>query len=278
MIVRPDIMLRKSVNANAGYLLALLLLWPAQIPAAPRQTRPKQISTKTKTAAQPPDAPVPFAVGETLQYQVLWTQYHVHAATLAFSVVEKRDFFGRAAWHFRIVVHTIDTMGTVYPLNDQFDSYSDAAKLVSLQYEMYLREMGTVENTVDHMSDAGTPAPAGVHVSQVPPGTRDAVGFLYALRANDWQRTPEFDAPVFDAHNLYDVHARLESATDTVQVPAGQLAATRIAVNVFANGKARQDISFHVWLGHDAARTPLLIVAEVPIGNARVELLTLPKR
>jgi len=33
-----------------------------------------------------------------------------------------------------------------------------------------------------------------------------------------------------------------------------------------------------VWLAKDAARTPLLIEAEVPIGDARVELLSLPKR
>jgi hypothetical protein len=278
MIVRPKVMRGKSLIANARCLLVVLLLWPAQSPSAGQQARPKQSGAKTRTAPQPPDAPVPFAVGETLEYQLLWTQYHVHAATLEFSVVEKRDFFGRAAWHFRVLAHTINTMRTVYPLDDQFDSYTDAAQLASLQYEMYLREMGTPENTVDHMSDAGTPAPPGMHVSQVPPGTRDAVGFLYALRANDWRRTPEFDAPVFDAHNLYDVHAKIETASDTVQVPAGQLAATRIAVNIFANGKARQDISFHVWLAHDAARTPLLIEAEVPVGNARIELLSLPKR
>jgi hypothetical protein len=117
-----------------------------------------------------------------------------------------------------------------------------------------------------------------MHVSRVPPGTRDAVGFLYALRANDWQHTPELDAPVFDGRNLYDVHARLEAANDTVQVPAGQFAALRISVSVFSGGQPRHDISFHVWLAKDAARTPLLIEAIAPIGNARIELLSLPKR
>jgi hypothetical protein len=118
---------------------------------------------------------------------------------------------------------------------------------------------------------------SGVHVSRVPPGTRDAVGFLYALRANDWQHAPELDAPVFDGRNLYDVHARLEG-DETVQVPAGQFAASRISVSVFSGGQARHDISFHVWLAKDAARTPLLIEAIAPIGNARIELLSLPKR
>jgi hypothetical protein len=284
-IVRPDLMFRTSINANARCLLALLLLWPAQSPASGQQSRPKQAVTRKKTvpvtAPKPAEAPVPFAAGETLTYQLLWTKYRVRAATLVFSIVEKRDFYSHSAWHFRLVARTINTMRDVYPLDDQFDSYTDAVRLASLQYEMYLRELGSSESTVDRIADVGAPAPAaptGTHVSRVPPGTRDAVGFLYALRANDWQRTPELDAPVFDAHNLYDAHARLESADDSVQVPAGQLPATRIAVSVFANGKPRQDITFHVWLGKDSARTPLLIEADVPIGNARVELLSLPKR
>jgi hypothetical protein len=275
-------MSRTYINANAKCLLALLLLWPAQSLAAGQQSHPQQTVSRKKiapvTAPKPAEAPVPFAVGEWLAYQVLWTKYRVHAATLAFSIPEKRDYYGRAAWHFRIVAHTVNTMGTVYPLDDQFDSYTDAVQLASLQYEMYLHELGTTQNSVNRMSDTGAAVPGGAHVSRVPPGTRDAVGFLYALRAVDWQRTQEFDAPVFDGRNLYDVHARLEAASDTVQVPAGQLAATRIAVNVFAGGKPRPDITFHVWLAKDAARTPLLIEAEVPIGDARVELLSLPKR
>jgi hypothetical protein len=274
-------MSRNSVNANAKRLLALLM-WLAPIPAAAQQSHPRQPITKHKTApvtpAKPAEAAVPFAVGETLTYQILWTQYHVHAAILTYSIIERRDFFGRAAWHFRVAARTINTMGTVYPLNDQFDSYTDAVQLASLQFEMYLRELGTPQNSVDRMSTAGAPVPSGMHVSRVPPGTRDAVGFLYALRANDWQHTPELDAPVFDGRNLYDVHARLEAANDTVQVPAGQFAALRISVSVFSGGQPRHDISFHVWLAKDAARTPLLIEAIAPIGNARIELLSLPKR
>ena len=275
-IARPNGMNRKSI------IVALALLAQMQSPAAGQQARPKQAGTKTKAVHAAPGKPaaqaVPFAIGETLDYEVLWTQYRVHAATLEFSIVEQRDFYGHAAWHFRLLAHTTNTMRTVYPLDDQFDSYTDAAQLVSLQYEMYLREMGTTQKSLYRMTTDGEPAPAGATAARVLPGTRDAVGFLYALRAVDWQRTPEFDAPVFDGRNLYDLRARLDAADDTVQVPAGQFAATRIAVSVYAGGKPRQDIGFHVWLGKDAARPPLLIAAIVPFGNARIELLNLPKR
>jgi hypothetical protein len=272
---------RKSLIVSLALCASLCLSGKTHSVAAGQQSRPKQSTIKPKAApAVParPEAPVPFTVGEKLEYQVLWTQYHVHAATLEFSVIEKRDFFGRAAWHFRLMAHTTNTMRTVYPLDDQFDSYTDAAQLASLQYEQYLRELNTPQNSVYRMTSAGEPAPAGASAVRVLPGTRDAVGYVYALRATDWTHTPEFDAPVFDGRNLYEVHARLEATNDTVQVPAGDLPATRIAVDIYENGKLRQDTRFRVWLGKDAARTPLLIEAIVPIGNARVELLSLPKQ
>jgi hypothetical protein len=282
--VRPESMHRKSLIvslASFALLASLSLRGNARSPAAGQQSRAKQSSAKTKAApAIPakPDAVVPFAIGETLEYQVLWTQYRVHAATLEYSVVEKRDFFGHPAWHFRIMAHTTNTMRTVYPLDDQFDSYTDAVQLTSLQYEQYLRELNSPQNNVYRMSSGAEPAPAGASAVKVLPGTRDAVGIVYALRANDWASAPELDAPVFDGHNIYDVHARVDAATDMVQVPAGQLPATRITVDIYEGGKLKQGTRFQVWLGKDAARTPLLIEAIVPIGNARVELLSLPKR
>jgi uncharacterized protein DUF3108 len=274
-------MLRTKFIGKVLWAVPLLLLAPTRGPAGGQQSHPKSNAAKSKApavAAKPAALPVPFSIGETLDYQVLWSQYHVHAATLEFSVVEKRDFYSHAAWHFRLLARTINTMGTVYPLEDQFDSYTDAAQLTSLQYEMYIHELGTRQTSVFRMTSGGEPAPAGATAARVLPGTRDAVGFVYALRAVDWQRTPELDAPVFDGRNLYDVHARLDEASDTIQVPAGQFVATRIAVDIFANGRARQDTRFHVWLAKDAAHTPLLIEAEVPFGSGRVELLNLPKR
>lgn len=274
-------MLRKSLIVSPLLLATFVLSAQMQSPAARQQSHPRQTNTKAKpipAIPAKPDAVVPFAAGEKLEYQLLWSSYHVHAATLEFSVVEKRNFFGHSAWHFRLVARTINTMGTVYPLSDQFDSYTDAVQLSSLQYEQYLHELTTTQSFVYRMSSAGEPAPVGASAVRVLPGTRDAVGFVYALRAVDWQHTPQLNAPVFDGRNLYDVHARVEAVNDTVQVPAGHLPATRIAVDVYENGKLRQDTRFHLWLGKDAARTPLLIQADVPIGTARVELLSLPKR
>ena len=54
-------------------------------------------------------------------------------------------------------------MHIVYPLDDQFDSYTEAVKLASLQYEMYLHEQGKQQNDSWRMTVNGDPAPARCH-------------------------------------------------------------------------------------------------------------------
>ena len=54
-------------------------------------------------------------------------------------------------------------------------------------------------------------------------------------------------------------------------VPAGQFTATRIAIHISERGSELQDTRFWLWLAHDAARTPVLIEAEVPFGTARID-------
>jgi len=218
-------------------------------------------------------AATPFHVGEVLAYRAVWSKYAVSAGNLKLSVLERRDFFGRPAWHFQAVAHSMDTMRLLYALDDQFDSYTDAVRLTSLQYEMYLSEQGKQQKGTWRMSSAGDPpASPNVSTATVPAGTCDPIGLLYALRAADWKRTAVFHAPVFDGHNLYDVTAQVDQPSGQVTVPAGQFTATSIRVRVFEHGDELTSTQFTVWLAQDAARTPVLIEAEIPFGTARIEL------
>jgi len=182
------------------------------------------------------DAQVPFSAGERLSFRVIWSKFSVNAATIQLNVVERRDFFGRAAWHFRAMAQTVDTMRVLFPLDDQLDSYTDAAQLNSLQYEMYLHEQGKQQTNSWRLISDGSAAPANIPAARVMPGTRDPIGLLYVLRATDWKRDPQLRAPVFDGHNLYDVVAQLDSPSEQAIVPAGQFMASKIGVRVYEHG------------------------------------------
>jgi hypothetical protein len=253
--------------AIAGiFFLGLSLLAAGQ---ARQSARPKA----AKGSKQPPvDAAVPFNAGEKLSFRVIWSKFSVNAATIQLAIIERRDFFGHMAWHFRALAQTIDTMHILYPLDDQLDSYTDAARLNSIQYEMYLHEQGKQQTNSWRLISDGSPAPANVTAARVSPGTHDPIGLLYALRAADWKNTPQLRAPVFDGKNLYEIVAHLESSSEPAIVPAGQFPASKINVRVFDHGQELSTTHFTVWLAQDATRTPVLVETELPIGTARLEM------
>jgi hypothetical protein len=261
---------------GAAVLAATLACASLVLAQQPKRSKPRRKTPASSAAAAPTLAPVPFRPGETLEYRVLFSKYSVNAAKIETSVVEQRTFFGRLAWHFRATAHTMDTTRMLFAIDDQFDSYTSASSLFSLQFEMYLHEQGKEQTSLYRMTTDADPVPEDATALRVVPGTRDAIGFLYALRAADWQRIPEFKAPVFDGRRLYDAVARIDTPQGTASVPAGNFPAFRVAIRLFDHGKELTDTRLWLWIASDAARTPVLVEADIPFGTARIELVHLP--
>jgi hypothetical protein len=241
--------------------------------------RGQQMSThkpakgKTAPPAKPQEAPVPFRVGEVLKYQVSWAAFAT-AADVELSIQERRQLSGWQTWHFRAAAHTVSPVRTLFTIDDQFDSYTDATTFESRQYENYLNEMGRkLDQQWRLIPEGQTPRAPGPAVI-VLPGTRDPLGLLYGLRAVDWQKTPELRWPVYDGRNLYDVHAKMEAKDDSQRVPAGNYSTVRVAIQIFQHEKEVSGINFAMWIAHDAAHTPVLMKAQLPFGSLQVQLVS----
>src|ERR1700741_1571667 len=182
------------------------------------------------------EAPMPFRIGEKLDYRVAWASF-TNAASIELTVPERRDLMGWGTWHFRASAHTLSPMRALIAVDDQFDSYTDAATLESRQYETYLSEMGQKQPEVFHFLAEGQPSRGHVDGVVVTPGTRDPLGAAYAVRSVDWAQTPEFRAPVYDGHDVYYMRARLDVPAETVAVAAGNFSASKISIRLFQRGK-----------------------------------------
>lgn len=230
-------------------------------------------AAQPKTAPAEKDAGEPLRVGEALEYTANVSNLN-NVANLRVRVAERRNFLGKNAWHLQAFAHTENPLRMVFALDDQFDSYSDAGMFTSLQYEMRLDERGQKVQSLQRMTTAGKdPAPAEATAAVVPPGTRDPLGMMEYLRNVDWLKTPEVRSPVYDGQKLYDVRASLAADSEKVAVPAGSYIASKIELRVFENGAEMKDSHFFLYLAHNAARTPVLLEAQLPFANARVELL-----
>jgi hypothetical protein len=226
-----------------------------------------------KKLAPPVDTALPLRTGEVLEFTANVSKLD-NVAELKLEVAGRGNFLGKSAWHLRAFAHTQNPLRMVFELDDQFDSYSDAGTLTSLQYEMHLSERGQKVESVQRMTSTGKePAPANAAQARVLPGTRDPLGMMQYLRHVDWAKTPEVRCPVYDGHKLYDVRAKLAGASEAVTVPAGNYTAAKIEIRAFEDGVEMKDASFTLYLANNTARTPVLLEAIMPFATARVELL-----
>jgi hypothetical protein len=215
----------------------------------------------------------PFHAGEVLNYRVEWSAFS-NAATVALTIPERRNLYGWATWHFRAAIHTLGSVRSLFEIDDQFDSYSDVSTFETRQFEEHLSELGRKQDEVMHFSATGHNSKGPGPVIVVLPGTRDPLGTLYNLRAVDWERTPQFRAPVYDGKNVYEMSARRESTNEPVSVAAGQFSTSRISIQLFQYGRLVTGLRFEIWLANDAKRAPVVMRADLPFGHIRAELIS----
>lgn len=228
--------------------------------------RLKPASVSNDAISQPPA----LRIGEVLNYRIDWQRYS-GAGLAQLQIVDRVDFFGTPAWHFHASVHTAPPVRTVYPMDDQIDSYARVAGLEGREYEEHFREFGKPEDTTATLVAPGeisnAPAPRVI----VPQGTRDVLSVIYLLRATDWREQRELRVPVYDGQNVYEMIAKADDASD-LRVPTGNYHAMGIEIHLLDGAKEIPDEHFRIWLADDTARTPLLCEADLPIGALRVEL------
>lgn len=244
---------------------------PEDLPAVAAAS-PSPAPAANKNGEPAADPGLPLRGGEILEYTANVANL-TNVANLKLQVGEHKNFFGKSAWHLQAFAHTENPLRMVFELDDQFDSYSDAGTMASLQYEMHLSERGQKVDSVQRMTATGKdPAPPDATATRVLPGTRDPLGMLQYLRNIDWTKTAEVRCPVYDGHKLYDVRAKLAAAGEAVTVPAGSYKASKIEIRVVEDGQEMKDASFTMYIANNAARTPVLLEAIMPFATARVEL------
>jgi hypothetical protein len=215
---------------------------------------------------------LPLRSGEVLEYTANVSNL-TNVGNLKLMVGAHKDYFGKNAWHLQAFAHTENPLRMVFTLDDQFDSYSDAETMTSLQYEMHLDERGEKVDSVQRMTATGKePAPANATEARVLPGTRDPLGMLEYLRNVDWTKTAEVRCPVYDGHKLYDVRAKVTSAGEAVTVPAGSYEASKIEIRVFENGQEMKDAQFTMYVANNTSHIPVMLEAIMPFATATVQL------
>src|SRR5262245_6237812 len=111
----------------------------------PRTTpAPRAPAPKTPARPAPPparEADVPFRVGETLTYDVSWSQF-LTAGTATARVIEKKPSSGSTAYAIVADGRPVPLVARFYPLYYKMDSLLDSFSVLSQATSLYTEEHG----------------------------------------------------------------------------------------------------------------------------------------
>jgi hypothetical protein len=135
---------------------------------------------------------------------------------------------------------------------------------------MDLQELGKGRTQLFRPAQGGSPPPGEGIIVDVPEGTYDPLGALFALRVANWNHP--LRAHVFDWKQIYEMTAE-KGGEETVSVPAGRFKAERFNVQMqSAVASNAPPVTLTIWLTLDDSRVPVAIEAALPFGSLRAEL------
>jgi hypothetical protein len=212
-------------------------------------------------------APVPFAVGEELQYRASFAGIRAGTATMHVAGIE--NVRGRPAYH---IVFTIDGGIPLFRVRDRYESWVDVQTLASLRFVQNIREGNYHRNTTyeifpdraQYRKDGGALEPSVSH-------PLDDGSFIYAIRASvpnvgETRRDDRYFRP--DRNPVVLTGLR----TEAVSVPAGRFGTTVIRPSIKANGIFSEDGDAQVWLSDDANRYPVQVKSKFSKFSLTLEL------
>ncbi len=214
------------------------------------------------------ELPVPFSVGETLTYDVSWSSY-LSAGTATVRVLEKRPSFQSTAYYvvaegrpnsliakLYSLYYKVDTLLDVYSLLPQRGSvYSEEGKRRRMKTTLFDRPRQRAEYRVD----TATAVTKQIGISSA---AQDPLGALYVLRSMSLRAGEKIAMPICDSGSSYQVLVQA-GGIETVKTSAGDIQTQRLSVAPPAESGAR---ALTLWFSTDAARVPVKMSAQIPVG------------
>jgi Protein of unknown function (DUF3108) len=218
------------------------------------------------------EAAVPFAIGETLTYDVSWSRL-LTAGTATTRVIEKRASFGSTAFAVVAEGRPLPIIARIYPVFYKMDSLVDSFSLLSQWSALYTEE-GSRKRLASTIFDRPSrranyeisDQPTSKLALTVPVDVQDGLTLLYTFRGRSFKAGDRVSIPVADDGSLYTVQLTT-TGPERVRVPIGDREAWNVAINVVDENKRPVGNNIAVWFGTEPAHTPVKIQADLPVGS-----------
>jgi hypothetical protein len=211
--------------------------------------------------------PVPFSIGERLEYDVKFGVLKVGSGRM--EVVGIEEIRGRDAWH---TAFTVKGGTFFYKVNDRLESWIDVETFASLRhvqdlqegkrnrerrFEIYPDRMVYTENDSEERPTARDPL--------------DDASFLYFIRTVPLSVGQTYDFPRYFRPDRNPVRVRV-LRKESVKVPAGRFDAIVIQPIIKSKGIFSENGQAEIWLSDDDRRIMLQMKSNLSFGTLNLYL------
>jgi hypothetical protein len=220
----------------------------------------------------PEKAPATYVVGEQINYDISWSNFIV-AGELTIQTKERAKFEGRDAFHLTAQAQSVGLVKALnYRLNDQYESFVDTSSLLPFRgTKISHHGKRVVQNSFVVDPNGHTATLADGKSVEVPKDTYDMASVLFAIREIDETPGASKTLNVMEDGKIYPIRAEAE-AREKIYIRSGNYDAFRIAVKMIEAGKPSDAHKIRIYLTRDRQRLPVLITAEPPWGQIRIEM------
>lgn len=211
--------------------------------------------------------PVPFAVGERLDYDVKFGPMHVGSGSM--EVLGNENIRNRPTWHimFRVKGGTF-----FYHVDDRFESWIETTTLSSLRHKQDINEgRRDRERTFEIYPDRPSYIEDGKPEKPSVDNPLDDGSFLYFIRTVPLEvgKTYEFDRYFRPDRNPVKITVLRK---ERIRVPAGEFDAIVIRPSIKSKGIFSENGQAEVWLSDDDRHIMLQMKSKLSFGSLNLYL------
>ncbi len=212
--------------------------------------------------------PIPFGVGENLEYSIKWGKFTAGKATV--SIDDQMNYQGHDV--FRILVKGISSpaVSLFYYAKQEMESLIDADGLFTRRYFSKIKENGKLRERLYEFDQENNRATYKSKNYYIPYGIHDEVSAVFYMRTLDLQVGQPIDVNIFAKRRTSVVTCHV-IRRETIKVPAGKFDTILVEPILDFDGVMKKG-KMQVWFTADERRIPVQVKSKMTIGSVVVRL------
>lgn len=245
----------------------------------PQRPASRPGSGQPKSATARTERHVPFAPGETLEYDVSWAAF-LTAGSATVTVREKRPSYNSIAYYIVAEGRPSPLLARLYTIYYKADTLLDAYTLLPQRGSIFSQEGDRRRMQSIQFDQAARSAQYEMKTRTVAKRTlklraetQDPLSALYAIRSLPLRQGYETTMDVANADQMLRVKVTVRERS-SIATPAGTFDAWRVVPLVVEGSGGMKGRALSVWISDTDRRLPLKIEAEMPVGRFALTLRT----